>query len=813
MEYFEHGDLQEYMNTAGRMSEDDARSITYQILEGLYQMHDNGFAHRDLKPSNVLVRRTKDHEEGWWVKIGDFGISKRAEEGMTALRTIAGTEGFLAPEVLLKKGSLFLEEAAISKMLMNEREYTFAVDIWALGEIACRMMCGSQPFLTDLAAYANARSEIPTSKLQDSMMTAKGIQLVQGLMKPFPRDRLTASDALAHVWFDEFRDGSSQSSGELESVVENYEILSDLNSPTFRVGTSGTSIVDASESVPWTDLDVTLTLRPTGGKPFPFHTGSTSPLNEQIDRETATDMDSIQAIDKKETPSSDEAFIIIVGLPSDDEQNITPEIQPAILSPQSATQPEAANIPSAKLEPEPKSACVDDEQALPATQKTGDRVNVTPDPGIELSAALFRVPWYPPSSAYPTTPFSSGEITATTLLPGMGANANEEQPEVGTHHRGLLGRSASERKEKTPYIALPYPRGKSEERKKKTPYIALPYPRGKSEERKERTFHIALPYPRDKSEDWSDRSGSEHLEEPSYARLPYPLDDSGDLCMPSMPSPQLDVPLHERTRMRAEYNRRVENGVYETEPRKAATKLRRDAEERRAGTSPLRQDRPTRKSNQGRVSSHTKQQNEISRTSRFLQAARLFSSSDPKKKKRGQKDATIVVRSKHRNTPRPPISKSVKKPEAYEANALGEPEALGKDAWKDERTVSSLGKTTDKDEWAIPSQGRMTDRNKNDPLDLINEVTPDRSQDQKASDHEHSLDESMRDPRDMLARLAIPYDTAAKPRVSSFRRRRSSSSSSSRVRLSSDSEQQDISGPVASQSPNGVFHLTLTHLM
>ncbi|KAK7181704.1 calcium/calmodulin-dependent protein kinase type 1B [Paraphaeosphaeria sporulosa] len=618
MEYFEHGDLQEYMNTAGRMSEDDARSITYQILEGLYQMHDNGFAHRDLKPSNVLVRRTKDHEEGWWVKIGDFGISKRAEEGMTALRTIAGTEGFLAPEVLLKKGSLFLEEAAISKMLMNEREYTFAVDIWALGEIACRMMCGSQPFLTDLAAYANARSEFPTSKLQDSMMTAKGIQIVQGLMKPFPRNRLTASDALAHVWFDEFRDGSSQSSGELESVVENYEILSDLNSPTFRVGTSGTSIVDASESVPWTDLDVTLTLRPTGGKPFPFHTGSTSPLNEQIDRETATDMVSIQAIDKKETPSSDEAFIIIVGLPSDDEQNITPEIQPAILSPQSATQPEAANIPSAKLEPEPKSACVDDEQALPATQKTGDR--------------------YPPSSAYPTTPFSSGEITATTLLLGMGANANEEQPEVGTHHRGLLGRSASERKEKIPYIALPYPRGKSEERKKKTPYIALPYPRGKSEERKERTFHIALPYPRDSQK------------------------------------------------------------------------------------------------------------------------------TDPKKKKRGQKDATIVVRSKHRNTPRPPISKSVKKPEAYEANALGEPEALGKDAWKDERTVSSLGKTTDKDEWAIPSQGRMTDRNKNDPLDLINEVTPDRSQDQKASDHEDSLDESMRDPRDMLARLAIPYDTAAKPR-------------------------------------------------
>lgn len=79
MEYFEHGDLQEYMNKAGKLLEEDARSISYQMLEGLKEMHENGFAHRDLKPSNVLVRRTKDHEDGWWVKIGDFGISKRAE--------------------------------------------------------------------------------------------------------------------------------------------------------------------------------------------------------------------------------------------------------------------------------------------------------------------------------------------------------------------------------------------------------------------------------------------------------------------------------------------------------------------------------------------------------------------------------------------------------------------------------------------------------------------------------------------------------------------------------------------------------------
>lgn len=34
----------------------------------------------------------------------------------------------------MKKGSLFLEEATLSRMQMNEREYTFAVDIGLLAK-------------------------------------------------------------------------------------------------------------------------------------------------------------------------------------------------------------------------------------------------------------------------------------------------------------------------------------------------------------------------------------------------------------------------------------------------------------------------------------------------------------------------------------------------------------------------------------------------------------------------------------------------------------------------------------------------------
>ncbi|KAL9024368.1 MAG: hypothetical protein Q9196_006568 [Gyalolechia fulgens] len=95
LEYLEHGDLQQYLGTP--LPEQEGQCLVHQIVEGLNFMHDRGFAHRDLKPANILVV-----EKGpkWWIKIADFGISKRATEGLTALRTQTGTPAFAAPEVL-----------------------------------------------------------------------------------------------------------------------------------------------------------------------------------------------------------------------------------------------------------------------------------------------------------------------------------------------------------------------------------------------------------------------------------------------------------------------------------------------------------------------------------------------------------------------------------------------------------------------------------------------------------------------------------------------------------------------------------------
>lgn len=51
MEYFEHGDLYQYLNSpqGASCAEEDAEFIANQLLQALNIMHGLGFAHRDLK--------------------------------------------------------------------------------------------------------------------------------------------------------------------------------------------------------------------------------------------------------------------------------------------------------------------------------------------------------------------------------------------------------------------------------------------------------------------------------------------------------------------------------------------------------------------------------------------------------------------------------------------------------------------------------------------------------------------------------------------------------------------------------------------
>ncbi|CAI7591897.1 unnamed protein product [Penicillium glandicola] len=188
MEYLELGDLQNYLRNKGKpLQEFEAQCIMSQILEGLDLMHDNGFAHRDLKPNNILLRSCPPDD--WWVKIADFGISKRIEDGLGKTTTMKGTPGYIAPELYE----------------FTQGGTPYALDLWAAGEVMFQILTKQPTFKHPglLFRYVQTPSIFPSNQLLANQVSQPGVELVLCLMDPTPTGRISAKDALQHKWMDQ----------------------------------------------------------------------------------------------------------------------------------------------------------------------------------------------------------------------------------------------------------------------------------------------------------------------------------------------------------------------------------------------------------------------------------------------------------------------------------------------------------------------------------------------------------------------------------------------------------------------------------
>ncbi|KAH0861583.1 hypothetical protein HID58_089844 [Brassica napus] len=116
----------------GRLSEEEARFYSAQVVDALEYIHSMGLIHRDIKPENLLL--TSDGH----IKIADFGSVKPMQDSrITVLPnaasddkacTFVGTAAYVPPEVL------------------NSSPATFGNDLWALGCTIYQMLSGTSPF-------------------------------------------------------------------------------------------------------------------------------------------------------------------------------------------------------------------------------------------------------------------------------------------------------------------------------------------------------------------------------------------------------------------------------------------------------------------------------------------------------------------------------------------------------------------------------------------------------------------------------------------------------------------------------------------
>ena len=177
-EYVGGGELFSYIVQKGRLDESEASRLFAQMVAAVDSCHRQLVIHRDLKPENVLLDANGD------IKVIDFGLGTLLNYSDEVLTVACGSPHYAAPEMLLGGG--YLGQRA---------------DLWSLGVCLYAMVCGCLPF--DEPEMEVLYDRIIAGEYDFSPnphLSHAARELVNGLLRSPPEERLTAREVLNHRW-------------------------------------------------------------------------------------------------------------------------------------------------------------------------------------------------------------------------------------------------------------------------------------------------------------------------------------------------------------------------------------------------------------------------------------------------------------------------------------------------------------------------------------------------------------------------------------------------------------------------------------
>jgi serine/threonine protein kinase len=184
MEYLVGEDLGSFLERAPRLSVEVTARILAHACRGLGKAHALGIAHRDIKPENLFLCGDVD-DEGFVVKILDFGVAKLAQKSGapsgTSAGQLIGSPAFMSPE-----------------QARGLPEVDGRSDLFSLGVVAYHCLTGTTPFggesLTDILFGIIGADPEPVTRLVPGLPRALDAWFDRALEKDPARRFASAKD-------------------------------------------------------------------------------------------------------------------------------------------------------------------------------------------------------------------------------------------------------------------------------------------------------------------------------------------------------------------------------------------------------------------------------------------------------------------------------------------------------------------------------------------------------------------------------------------------------------------------------------------
>ncbi|KAG1664358.1 Cyclin-dependent-like kinase 5 [Nymphon striatum] len=207
---FEHcdQDLKKYFDSLnGEIDPDIVKSFMYQLLQGLAFCHCHNVFHRDLKPQNLLINKNGE------LKLADFGLARAFGIPVRCYSAEVVTLWYRPPDVLF-----------------GAKLYTTSIDMWSAGCIFAELANAGRPLfpgsdvddqlkrifkllgtptedtwpgmtkLHEYKAFPLYHSTMNFAQVVPKLNN-KGRDLIQQLLVCNPSLRLSADEAMQHIYF------------------------------------------------------------------------------------------------------------------------------------------------------------------------------------------------------------------------------------------------------------------------------------------------------------------------------------------------------------------------------------------------------------------------------------------------------------------------------------------------------------------------------------------------------------------------------------------------------------------------------------